>query len=180
MVKRVVPFILQALGTRRDKSHALWHSVCLQPPARMTVTSPAATPATLTEHLDQFIADTLSRCTRCGACFKACPMTGYAPALPAAAAQQGVAGVLGLLRQEAGTAEAVAWIEVCTQSGRCSAACPEGINAMKMMRVARMSALGSLGAARQIAPREEKGFFRKIAAFSQLQFSAEEIEKWQR
>jgi len=88
--------------------------------------------------------------------------------------------VLGLLRQEAGTADALAWIEACTQSGRCSAACPEGINAMKMMRVARMSALGSLGAPRKIAPREEKGFFRRIGAFSQLQFSADEIEKWQR
>jgi hypothetical protein len=51
---------------------------------------------------------------------------------------------------------------------------------MKMMRVARMSALGSLGAPRQIAPREEKGFFRRIEAFSRLQFSPEEIEKWQR
>ena len=144
------------------------------------MTNPADKPATLTEHLGQFIADTLTRCTRCGACFKACPMTPYAPALPGADAQNVVAGVLGLLRQEAGNAEAVAWIEVCTQSGRCSAACPESINAMKMMRVARMSALGSLGAPRQIAPREEKGFFRRIGAFSQLQFSADEIEKWQR
>jgi L-lactate utilization protein LutB len=88
--------------------------------------------------------------------------------------------VLGLIRQEPGNDEALAWIEVCTQSGRCSAACPEGINAMKMMRVARMSALGSLGAPRRIAPREEHGFFRRIGAFSQLQFSEEEIEKWQR
>jgi hypothetical protein len=51
---------------------------------------------------------------------------------------------------------------------------------MKMMRVARMSALGSLGAPRQIAPREERGFFRRIEAYSKLQFSAEEIDKWQR
>lgn len=107
-------------------------------------------------------------------------MTSYAPALPEAQPQQVVGGVLDLLRQQAGNAEAVAWLEVCTQSGRCSAACPEGINAMKMVRVARMSALGSLGGPKQIARREEKGFFRKIGAFSQLQFSAEEIEKWQR
>jgi Fe-S oxidoreductase len=146
----------------------------------MSVTNFPAKPATLIEHIGQFIADTLTHCTRCGACFKACPMTGYAPGLPAADAQDVVAGVLGLLRQEAGNADALAWIEVCTQSGRCSAACPEGINAMKVMRVARMSALGSLGAPRKIAPREEKGFFRRIGAFSQLQFSADEIEKWQR
>jgi L-lactate utilization protein LutB len=131
-------------------------------------------------HLSEFITDTLARCTRCGACFKACPMTGYAAALSDADAPQVVEGVLGLLRQEAGPAQAIAWIEVCSQSGRCSAACPEGINAMKMMRVARMGALGSLGGARQIAVREERGFFRKIGAFSQLQLSAGEIEEWQR
>lgn len=107
-------------------------------------------------------------------------MTSYAPGLPQARPQHAVEGVLDLLRQQAGNAEAVAWIEVCTQSGRCTKACPEGINAMKMMRVARMSALGSLGAPRQISPREEKGFFRRIEAYSRLQFSAEEIEKWQR
>ena len=139
-----------------------------------------AGPTSLTEHLGQFIADTLTRCTRCGACFQACPMTSYAPALPEARPQQVVEGVLDLLRQQQGTEAALAWIEVCTQSGRCTAACPEGINAMKMMRVARMSALGSLGARRQIAPREEKGFFRRIEAFSRLQFSPEEVDKWQR
>jgi L-lactate utilization protein LutB len=107
-------------------------------------------------------------------------MTDYAPGLASADAQNVVQGVLGLLRQQAGNSEAISWIEACTQSGRCTAACPEGINAMKMMRVARVSALGSLGGPRQIAPREEKGFFRRIGGFSQLQFSAEEIEKWQR
>jgi Fe-S oxidoreductase len=136
--------------------------------------------ATLTEHLERFIADALARCTRCGACVEACPMTAYAPALPGADPKEVVAGVLRLLRQEAGNAEALAWIEVCTQSGRCSAACPEGINAMKMVRVGRMSALGSLGGPRQIAPREEKEFFLRIEAFSRLQLSREEIEKWQR
>jgi Fe-S oxidoreductase len=144
------------------------------------MTSTDAKSTELTGHLRQFITDTLARCTRCGACFHACPMTGYSPALPQADATHVVDGVLGLLRQQAGHAEAIAWIEVCTQSGRCKAACPEGINAMKMVRVARMSALGSLGAPRQITPREERGFFRKIGAFSQLQFSADEIDKWHR
>jgi Fe-S oxidoreductase len=146
----------------------------------MTATNAGPNPTSLTEHLGQFIADTLTRCTRCGACFEACPMRSYAPGLPQVHPQHAVEGVLDLLRQHAGNAEAVAWIEVCTQSGRCTKACPEGINAMKMMRVARMSALGSLGAPRQISPREEKGFFRRIEAYSRLQFSAEEIEKWQR
>lgn len=107
-------------------------------------------------------------------------MTSYAALPPGADARRAVDGVLDLLRQQKGSAEAIAWIEVCSQSGRCTAACPEGINAMKMVRVARMSALGSLGGPRQIAAREEPGFFRRIGAFSRWQFSAEEIEKWQR
>lgn len=168
-------------NTRRDSRRELWHShprATIAVPARMT--NADARSIGLTEHLRQFIADTLGRCTRCGECFKACPMTGYAALLPPADARHVVEGVLGLLRQEAGHPEAIAWIEACSQSGRCTAACPEGINAMKMVRVARMSALGSLGGPRQIAPREERGFFRKIGAFSQLQFSTDEIEKWQR
>ena len=107
-------------------------------------------------------------------------MTSYAPGLPDARPQHVVEGILGLLRQQPGNGEAIAWIEVCTQSGRCTAACPESINAMKMVRVARMSALGSLGGPRRIAPREEKGFFRRIEAFAKLQFSEDEVDKWQR
>ena len=85
--------------------------------------------ATLHEHLDTFIADTLSRCTRCGKCFEACP---------------------------------------------------EGINAMKMVRVGQMSAMGSLGAPAALSGRESKDFFRVINAFSETQLSAEEMERWQR
>jgi L-lactate utilization protein LutB len=146
----------------------------------MTATTTGPKSASLTEHLGHFISDTLTRCTRCGACFQACPMISYAPGLSEVRPQHAVDGILDLLRQRPGNAEAVAWIEVCTQSGRCTAACPESINAMKMMRVARMSALGSLGAPRQIAPREERGFFRKIEAFARLQFSGDEVDKWQR
>ena len=36
---------------------------------------------TLKEHLTDFIADTLARCTRCGKCFEACPMTRYGEGL---------------------------------------------------------------------------------------------------
>lgn len=137
-------------------------------------------PDTLREHLDAFIADTLARCTRCGKCFEACPMTGYADGLKNADPAQVVAGVLGLLRQEAGSADALKWLKICTQSARCTDACPEGINAMKMVRVGQMSALGALGATAQMGSREERNFFRKIGAFSALQFTPEEIDKWQR
>jgi len=107
-------------------------------------------------------------------------MTRYAEGLPSADPKAVVGGVLDWLQQTPGNADSVNWLKVCTQSARCTEACPEGINAMKMVRVAQMSALGSLGAPATLKSREEKDFFRKINAFSQTQFSDEEIEKWQR
>ena len=136
--------------------------------------------ATLHEHLHAFIDDTLSRCTRCGKCFEACPMTRYAEGLSEADPKAVVAGVLAWLQQTPGNADSVKWLKVCTQSSRCIEACPEGINAMKMVRVAQISALGSLGAPAVLKSREEKDFFRKINAFSATQLSADEMDRWQR
>lgn len=137
-------------------------------------------PSTLVGHLKAFIDDTLSRCTRCGRCFQACPMTGYSEGLTAADPKNVVSGVLDWLRQVPGNEDSVKWLKVCTQSSRCIEACPEGINAMKMVRVAQISALGSLGAPAVLTSREEKDFFRKINAFSVTQMSQDEIDRWQR
>jgi Fe-S oxidoreductase len=137
-------------------------------------------PDTLVGHLETFIDDTLSRCTRCGKCFEACPMTRYSEGLSAADPQTVVTGILDWLRQTPGNEDSVKWLKVCTQSSRCIEACPEGINAMKMVRVAQVSALGSLGAPAVLKSREEKDFFRRINAFSATQLSAEERERWQR
>ncbi len=139
--------------------------------------------ATLRDHLDDFIADTLSRCTRCGKCFEACPMTRYSDGLSQAEPKAVVSGVLDWLQQTPGNAESVAWLKVCTQSSRCIEACPEGINAMKMVRVGQMSAMGSLGvpaAHAAMSGREAKDFFRVINAFSETQMTSDEIDRWQR
>ncbi|MCA3071454.1 MAG: (Fe-S)-binding protein [Rhodocyclaceae bacterium] len=134
----------------------------------------------LRTYLDHFVADTLDRCTRCGKCYEACPMTSYAPALAGASPPSVVDGLLPLLGGGQGTDEAVAWVKVCTQSSRCTEACPEGINAMLMVRVARMGALGSLGGEAQMKTTEDPLFFRKIEAFAATQLTAEEIEQWHR
>ena len=107
-------------------------------------------------------------------------MTRYGEGLSDANSKTVVSGVLDWLEQKQGNADSVKWLKVCTQSSRCIEACPEGINAMKMVRVAQMSALGSLGAPAVLKSREEKDFFRKINAFSETQLSAEEMERWQR
>jgi|SRR5262245_17377805 len=142
--------------------------------------APAAKPQNLTEYIDGFIEDTLSRCTRCGRCFEVCPMTPYSERLTRANAAEVVGGVLDVLRRQAATPQALDWIKVCTQSATCIKACPEGINAMLMLRVARMGALGSLGGPRQMDGRDDPLFFRRITAFAETQFTEEELEKWHR
>ena len=87
------------------------------------------------------------------------------------------------LQQKPGNAASVSWLKVCTQSAKCIDACPEGINAMKMVRVAQMSAMGSLGLPAdqaKLSGREAKDFFRVINAFSATQMTPEQAEKWQR
>jgi L-lactate utilization protein LutB len=110
-------------------------------------------------------------------------MTRYSDCLKGADSKQVVSGVLDWLRQTPGNAHSTAWLKVCTQSAKCVGACPEGINAMKMVRVAQMSAMGSLGVAAdqtQLTGRDAKDFFRVINAFSQTQMTPEQVERWQR
>jgi Fe-S oxidoreductase len=139
-----------------------------------------ATPGTLREYLDGFIEDTLTRCTRCGRCFDACPMTPYAERLAQAKGPEVVADVLEVLRRQPASPQALEWIKVCTQSATCIKACPENINAMLMLRVARMGALGSLGGPRQMEGRDDPLFFRRITAFAETQFTDDELREWHR
>jgi L-lactate utilization protein LutB len=125
-------------------------------------------------------AELLTRCTRCGECFKACPMTPWAEAARAADPVQVVEGILELLAGRPGSAEALSWASVCSHSGRCKVACPEGLDAKLMVRIARMAALGSLEGPAQIPEREDREFFRRINAFARLQLDEAEIERWHR
>ena len=92
-----------------------------------------------TEFLDVFrdrgaaIADA---CTRCGDCFRACPMTEPA-GLSAADPSKTAAAIVDLITGGAGNADAVRWGEVCSGSGNCIPACKEGINPRFMVQLAR-------------------------------------------
>jgi len=75
-------------------------------------------------------------CTRCGACFRACPM--IAPAgLGDADPETTAAGIIDLITGGAGSPEAVRWASVCSGSGRCIPACPEAIDTRFMVQLAR-------------------------------------------
>lgn len=81
-------------------------------------------------------AEIATACTRCGACFDACPMRA-----PAGIADEDsgavTAGIIDLITGGEGQPAAKRWTEVCNGSGYCIPACPEGINTRFMVQLAR-------------------------------------------
>src|SRR5215475_4738658 len=73
------------------------------------------------------VEDMLSACTKCGACFTACPIT-TAAGIGEADPKQVVAGVLDIVRLGAGPKEAETWARSCVLSGECIKACDYGVN----------------------------------------------------
>ena len=120
----------------------------------------------------------IAGCTRCGRCAEACPMVVDEPSLAATDAKLLAGGVLGILRGEAGTQEALAWVQRCMQSGECDVRCPEPISPKMMLRVARITCYGGLGDPARIAARDDPDFHNKVHAFARLQLTSEEREEW--
>ena len=135
----------------------------------------------LLAYIERNIGRTLDDCTTCGKCFDICPMTAYSDKLAGKTGGEVVAGVLGILRGTGGTPEAVEWTRLCTQSACCIPACPENINPMLMLRLSRITALGSTGGPALLPDgKRDPNFFRRINAFAALQLSDAEIAEWQR
>ena len=133
------------------------------------------------QRLKEFQASEVERilgaCTRCGKCYEVCPMAQYSKS-PSEDSRSTVAGVLAVLRGEPGTPEALGWIGVCTRSGVCVPACPESVDPKMMMRLARMTALGGRGAAKQIERKEDRDYFDRVWAFAKLQLTDDELKEW--
>jgi Fe-S oxidoreductase len=132
-------------------------------------------------YLDEFrargeaIADA---CTRCGACFSACPMVepaGLAEADPRAT----TAAIVDLITGGAGNEAAARWASVCSGSGNCIPACPEGINTRFMVQLARGFARAQKGEA-PIGTRWRQGFqnmSRGVRILSRLQLPPETLAR---
>ena len=131
----------------------------------------------LKEFEQQEVERILGACTQCGKCYEVCPMARYSKA-PAQDGKAVVPGVLAVLRGERGSPEALGWIAVCTRSGVCVPACPENVDPKMMMRLARMTALGGRGLAKQIERKEDADYFDRIRAFAKLQLSEDELKEW--
>ena len=135
----------------------------------------------LLAYVERNIERTLEDCTACGKCFDACPMTAYSDKFAGKSGSEIAGGVLDLLRGSGGTPQALEWTRLCTQSAVCIPACPEKVNPMLMMRLARITALGSTGGPALMADgKRDPNFFRRINAFAALQFSDAEIAEQQR
>ena len=126
-------------------------------------------------------AEIADACTRCGDCFRACPMTepgGIAAADPGETA----AAIVDLITGGAGNEAAARWGEVCSGSGTCIPACKHGINPRFMVQMAR----GFARRARDGAPLEtrwRKGFSnmsRGVRVLSKLQLPPETLARFKR
>jgi Fe-S oxidoreductase len=81
-------------------------------------------------------AEIADSCTRCGDCFRACPMTD--PAGIGEADPGDTAGaIVDLITGGDGSEAAVRWAEACSGSGYCIPACKHGINPRFMVQLAR-------------------------------------------
>ncbi|MBK1657533.1 hypothetical protein [Paracraurococcus ruber] len=133
---------------------------------------------TLAEHIRGESARLAALCTACGGCVRACPMTPYAAGVAEAGAEAVAAGMRDVLRDGPGTPAALAWIGACTRSGICTPACPEGLPAAFMLRLAQWRAKGALGEAPRIPVKEDAQLSARVKAFARLTLTEEEQARW--
>ena len=118
-------------------------------------------------------------CTRCGDCFRACPMTGPAgigDADPSATA----AAIVDLITGATGNEDAERWAEACSGSGYCIPACKHGINPRFMVQLARGFARRNKGTA-PLPTRWRQGFqtmSRGVRVLSRLQMLPETLARF--
>ena len=80
----------------------------------------------------------LDACTKCGACFTACPIAEPA-GLGGADPQAVVGGVLDILRLGKGPDQSEKWAKACMASGECIKACNYGVNPRFLLTMARLA-----------------------------------------
>src|SRR6185436_1916639 len=122
--------------------------------------------------------DMLDACTKCGACFTACPIAGPA-GLADANPQAVVSGVLDILRLGQGPDQSEKWARACMLSGECIKACDYGVNPRFLLAMAR------LAMARRNEPRERRKAgvqnFRRmsedVGVLSRLQLDQRTLER---
>ena len=119
-------------------------------------------------------------CTRCGDCFRACPMTG--PAGIGEADPSATAGaIVDLITGGDGNEAAIRWGEACSGSGYCIPACKHGINPRFMVQLARGYARLNAGSGHTLAGRWGGPFrtmSRGVRVLSRLQIPPETLARF--
>jgi len=131
----------------------------------------------LATHIRENSARLAETCTACGACYRACPTAPHIPGLAGADPAAVMAGIRDLLRDGAGTPEAVAFAGACCKSGICTQACPEKLDAAFLMRLANLRVRGALGTPR-VPTKDDPGWSARVKAFARLTMTEEEQTKW--
>jgi heterodisulfide reductase subunit D len=118
-------------------------------------------------------------CTRCGECFRACPMVEPA-GLAAADPVETTGAIVDLITGGSGNGEAIRWADVCSGSGNCIPACQHGINPRFMVQLARGFARRNSGSA-PLATRWREPFqtmSRGVRVLSKLQLPSETLARF--
>jgi heterodisulfide reductase subunit D len=127
-------------------------------------------------------ADAISdACTRCGDCFRACPMTEPGGIRDADAGET-TAAIVDLITGGAGNEAAIRWGEICSGSGNCIPACTHGINPRFMVQLARGFARRNRDGA-PLETRWRNGFStmsRGVRVLSKLQLPPETLSRFKR
>jgi heterodisulfide reductase subunit D len=124
------------------------------------------------------VGDMLEACTKCGACFTACPIAGPA-GLGHADPKAVVSGVLDILRLGKGADESEKWAKACMLSGECIKACDYGINPRFLLAMARlaMSRRNESHERRKAGVQNFRRMSEDVSVLSRLQLSDEALER---
>jgi ferredoxin len=132
----------------------------------------------LVGHIRDNSARLADACTACGECYRACPMVPRTEALDGASPDLVMTGIRDILRDGAGTPQAIAFAGACTRSGVCTPACPEKLDAAFLMRLASLRVRGALGDPPRVAVKHDPGWSARVKAFARLTMSEEEQARW--
>lgn len=127
--------------------------------------------------IEAFSAD----CTRCGACFEACPMPSPA-GISGSNGPEAVGGLLSLLDDGQTTPDAKTWTTACCGSGYCNQACPEGIDVRFLQRMGKIALLQQAGDPKTIKRRSVETYNAmagSVRAISGLLAEPEELGRLQ-
>jgi Fe-S oxidoreductase len=132
----------------------------------------------LIAHIRDNSARLAAACTACGECYRACPMVPRTPALSNAVPEAVMAGIRDILRDGAGTSDAIDFAGACVRSGECTPACPEKLDAAFLMRLASLRVRGTLGDAARVRTPHDPRWSARVKAFARLTMSDEERAGW--